>query len=233
MHNGFEPRTNATGRNRTMHTIITPLFGNSKVKLSQTPRAVTPFGGLVSFISFLEQRGLVDQLQKHLPWHLTSPNAIPLAHTLVAFILSVITGAQRFAHTEMARADRGLHALLGIQRWPGTDTVRALFHRFTQGTIQSFWRPLWSWLLEIVKCPPQGVSLDLDSTVFQRSGQQAGAAKGYNPRRPGRKSHHPLLAPCWPKCLSCSTAGCAAATPVRPKASLPFWPKRWSSYPTK
>jgi hypothetical protein len=34
----------------------------------------------------------------------------------------------------------------------------------------------------------------LDSTVFQRAGHQQGAVKGYNPRRPGRQSHHPLLA---------------------------------------
>ena len=42
--------------------------------------------------------------------------------------------------------------------------------------------------------PADGFSLALDSTIFQREGQQEGAAKGYNPRRPGRKSHHPLLA---------------------------------------
>jgi hypothetical protein len=35
---------------------------------------------------------------------------------------------------------------------------------------------------------------DLDSTVMNRSGCQEGSAKGYNPRRPGRKSVHPLLA---------------------------------------
>lgn len=39
-----------------------------------------------------------------------------------------------------------------------------------------------------------GFSLDLDSTIFQRAGRQQGARKGYNPRRPGRASHHPLLA---------------------------------------
>jgi hypothetical protein len=40
-----------------------------------------------------------------------------------------------------------------------------------------------------------GYSLDLDSTIFARHGtQQQGAARGYNPRRPGRLSHHPLLA---------------------------------------
>src|ERR1700693_1218817 len=41
----------------------------------------------------------------------------------------------------------------------------------------------------------QGFSLDLDSTIFSRHGiRQQGATKGYTPRRPGRLSHHPLLA---------------------------------------
>lgn len=177
-----------------MQTFVTPLFNQAKVKLKQTPRPVTPFGGLASFIAFLEQIGFTHQLQTHLPWQLTSPNAIPLGHTLTAFLIGVVVGARRFAHTEMARADRGLHALLGLARWPGADTVRSLFHRFTQPSIQSFWRPLWVWLLGLLRGPKEGFSLDLDSTVFQRSGTQQGAAKGYNPRRPGRNSHHPLLA---------------------------------------
>ena len=177
-----------------MPTFVATLFGKAKVKLTETPRAVTPFGGLVSFIEFLGQIGYAEQLEKHLPWTLASPNAIPLAHTLTAFCIGVVAGARRFAHTELVRADRALHALLGLERWPGADTVRGLFHRFSQATIQSFWRPLWVWLLGLVRGPAEGFSLDLDSTVFPRAGHQQGAAKGYNPRRPGRKSHHPLLA---------------------------------------
>lgn len=177
-----------------MPSFVRPLFGNSNLKLTQTPRAVTPFGGLVSFIGFLEKIGFTSQLTAHMPWSLTSPNAIALEHTLTSFIMGVVIGVRRFAQTEVARVDRALHALLGLKRWPGADTVLNFFHRFTASTIQSFWRPLWSWLLTMIVCPPQGFSLDLDSTVFQRSGHQQGAAKGYNPRRPGRKSHHPLLA---------------------------------------
>jgi hypothetical protein len=161
-----------------MQTFVTPLFHSGKVKLTQTSRPVTPFGGLVSFIAFLGQIGYVRQLEAHLPWQLTSPNAIPLGHTLTAFLIGVVVGARRFAHTEMARADRALHALLGVARWPGADTVRSLFHRFTQPSIQSFWRPLWIWLLGLVRCPKAGFSVDLDSTVFQRSGSQQGAPAG-------------------------------------------------------
>lgn len=177
-----------------MQTFLPPLFHQAKVKLTQTPRPVTPFGGLASFIAFLGQIGYAQELDRLLPWQLTSPNAIPLGHTLTAFLIGVVVGARRFAHTEMARADRALHALLGLARWPGADTVRGFFHRFTQPSIQSFWRPLWVWSLGLLRCPQKGFSLDLDSTVFQRSGSQEGAAKGYNPRRPGRNSHHPLLA---------------------------------------
>ena len=50
--------------------------------------------------------------------------------------------------------------------FPGTDTVRNLFIRFRQGHIEAFWRPLWKWLLALSwPVPPEGISLDLDSTV--------------------------------------------------------------------
>ena len=42
--------------------------------------------------------------------------------------------------------------------------------------------------------PPEEFFLDLDSTILCREGKQQGAAKGYNPKRKGRASHHPLLA---------------------------------------
>ena len=180
---------------KTTRSEITSLFGQSKLVLDETAKAISPFGGLASFIAFLGQIGLPEQVQRHLPFlEPTSNNAIPLAHTLTAFLMAVLVGARRFAHTEWLRADGVLHALLGLERFPGTDTVRNFFLRFTQAHIEAFWRPLWRWHLRLVKCPAKGFSLDLDSTVFCREGQQEGVRKGYNPRRRGRSSHHPLLA---------------------------------------
>ena len=174
---------------------ISPLFGGAKLVLDETPKAITPFGGLASFIEFLRRVGYVDQVQAALPFAApTSNNAIPLVHTLTAFMVSVVTGARRFAHTQWLRADHVLHAMLGMDRFPGDDTVRNFFARFSQATVETFWRPIWKWSLERLAPCAEGFHLDLDSTVLQRSGQQEGAAKGYNPNRPGRKSHHPLLA---------------------------------------
>jgi len=39
-----------------------------------------------------------------------------------------------------------------------------------------------------------GHTLDVDSTILCRYGAQEGSLKGYNPKKPGRPSHHPLVA---------------------------------------
>lgn len=180
---------------QTTPTELSALFGGAKLVLEETPKAITPFGGLASFIAFLGQVGYVEQLQAALPFGASkSNNAIPLAHTFTAFLTSVVTGARRFAHSQWLRADHALHALLGMERFPSDDTIRNFFLRFSQAHVYAFWRPLWKWSLGKLVPQPEGFHLDLDSTVLQRSGQQEGAAKGYNPSRPGRKSHHPLLA---------------------------------------
>jgi hypothetical protein len=172
-----------------------PLFGGGKIKICDTLRAVTPFGGLSVFIEFLGRVGLVEQLANQAPYQPKSGNHYDPGQILVGFILSVIAGAQRFAHTNQLRADRALHALLGMKRFPSDDTILNYFRRFSQAEVERFWRPMWRWLISRLPQLEKGFSLDLDSTIFSRHGaQQQGAARGYNPRRPGRLSHHPLLA---------------------------------------
>ena len=177
-----------------MHRKITSLWGGKKVVLRQTPRAVTPFGGLCVFIEFLRQIGFCEQVRRDLPVHLKSPNAIPPGETFTAFVISVAAGARRFAHSSLLRADRALHALLGMKRFPTDGTMRNLFKRFQQGMVVRFYEPLWAWQLARLPKREGGYSLDLDSTVFERYGKQEGVKKGYNPRKHGRGSHHPLLA---------------------------------------
>ena len=87
---------------KTTRTEFTSLFGEAKLVLDETPKAISPFGGLASFISFLGTLGWAGQVQRHLPFaEPTSHNAIPLAHALTAFLMAVVSGAQRFAHTGM------------------------------------------------------------------------------------------------------------------------------------
>ena len=160
-----------------MHWKITALWGGKKVELRETPRAVTPFGGLVVFFEFLRQVGYCEAVSQHLPFRLTSPNAIDPVETFTAFLFSVVAGARRFAQTSLLRADVALHGLLGISRFPVDDTMRNLFKRFGQGQCQRFFSGLWNWQLERLPECSCGYSLDLDSTVFERYGRQQGASR--------------------------------------------------------
>ena len=64
---------------KTTPTKITSLFGDAKLVLEETPKAITPFGGLASFVSFLGKIGFARQVQTHLPFaEPTSNNSIPL-----------------------------------------------------------------------------------------------------------------------------------------------------------
>ena len=66
--------------------------------------------------------------------------------------------------------------------------------------------------------------------MFQRSGSQEGAKRGYNPSRPGRNSHHPLLAflaeaplvlHAWLRCGNTGSARGAAAFLTEAFALMP------------
>lgn len=177
-----------------MQQKLTPLFGEKKVVLRETKRAVTPWGGMAVFVQFLKKIGFTDAVEQALPIQLNSPNAIAPVQTFTAFLIAVASGARRFAHAALLRTDQALRQVLGLDRCPGDDTMRNLFKRFTQGKVYEFYSRLRKWELQRLPRRVGGYSLDLDSTVFERYGEQEGSLKGYNPRKRGRPSHHPLLA---------------------------------------
>lgn len=78
-----------------MQREISVLWGEKKVVLRETRRAVTPWGGRSVFVAFLRRRGYREQGRRHLPIRLESPNAIEPAQTFTAFRVSVLAGARR------------------------------------------------------------------------------------------------------------------------------------------
>jgi hypothetical protein len=173
---------------------IQALLSDERLILRETCRAVTPFGGLAVFVSFLGKIGLVEAVRQHMPICWKSPNHIDPTATFTAFLMAVLTGAKRFAHAGLLRGDRALHALLGLERFPTDDTIRNLFRKFGMGQVQRLYEPLAEWQMQRLPLRSEGYTLDLDSTVFERYGKQEGSLKGHNPRKHGRPSHHPLLA---------------------------------------
>lgn len=160
--------------------------------LSETKREVTPYGGIAVLVELMRRMGLMEQVDKLMPFVYRSNNSCEPKHILLTFWLGVATGVRRFAQMQRLHADRALQKLCGLPRFPNDDTVRNFFRRFGQAQIAAFFPPLWQWLFE--QLPPRTCVLDLDSTILQRFGEQEGAVRGYNPTRRHGRSHRPLIA---------------------------------------
>ena len=94
-------------------------------------------------------------------------------------------------------AARGIRRLFGWEAVPDPTTFGRWLRRAGPVLVPMLDELLWRlvglrWREEGV---PERLTLVLDSTVAVRYGEkQAGAEVGYNPTKPGRPSHHPLLA---------------------------------------
>jgi hypothetical protein len=66
---------------------IAALLSDERLILRETQRAVTPFGGIAVFISFLAKVGFVEALRQHMPIQWKSPNHIDPSSTFTAFLI--------------------------------------------------------------------------------------------------------------------------------------------------
>jgi hypothetical protein len=161
--------------------------------VSFSEREVTAWGGLALFKQMLDSMGF---RQAATGWGMPAPRSNrgyePL-QLIEQFIVSIWCGACRFAHAETVRMDSTLVRLFGWTKAAGHKAIMRLFARFDMLTNERVQAEAYRWLFGKIGAL-QRVTLDVDSTVITRNGDQEGATRGYNPGRRGRASHHPLLA---------------------------------------
>jgi len=164
-------------------------FGG-RVAFEASDTTMTPYGGLAPFAAFLKRLGFVDELVRTCPVGRTSPNAAPVRDIVISLILLNICDGRRFAHVARLCEDPAIAELFGIRAVRSEDTLR----RFLASIPRERLRP---WIDGAAACIrnllPERIINDWDSTVITRYGAQEHAKIGYNPTKPGRPSHHPLL----------------------------------------
>jgi len=74
----------------------------------------------------------------------------------------------------------------------GCKSFQRFFNKHTPAINHDIFTPLYQWFFGNLKY--DNYTLDVDSSIFTRYGNQQGSTKGYNPQKPGRNSHHPLIA---------------------------------------
>lgn len=162
-----------------------------QIHVRRADTTLTPFGGFVAFASFVEKLGIIDTLVESCPIKRTSNNATPIRDLLIGFLLVCIQEGKRFRHMRWVQDDPAIAAIFKVQRRIPSDSSIIRFFKaidIEQGK---------DWLYKaeelFYKSIADNCILDWDSTVTTRFGEQEGAEIGYNPHKPGRASHHPLL----------------------------------------
>ena len=155
-------------------------------------KEITAWGGMALMKRMLDHMGFGAALSASgLPQPGSNRGYCP-EQLLTQFMLSVWCGANRFEHGEVTRHDPVLKRVFVFTRMANFKAVMRLFNKFTQSTNESVMDSLYRWMFGQISI--DGITLDLDSTVMTRYGVQEGAARGYNPSKRGRASHHPLMA---------------------------------------
>jgi hypothetical protein len=161
--------------------------------ISYTSKEITPWGGMVFLKQMLQNIGFRELIENNADLPVSGSNrGYKTSIIIEGFITSIWCGANRFLHTEVTRHDAALGKIFDWKNTPGQDTYKRFFSKFTQTTNQKVSDYFYSWIFDNVKF--DNFTLDIDSSVMTRYGEQEGAKKGYNPAKKGRASHHPLIA---------------------------------------
>jgi hypothetical protein len=162
------------------------------VKIQYSDKKVTPFGGMKLLKDFMDTTNIIEDLRSvNLPYPQSNAGIDPI-DIIQGFWLSIFTGASRYIHADWLRYDTVLQEIFQIKRLPSQATYSRFFHKFSWQKNEEIFALLQQKFLSQINVG--ALTIDLDSSVITRYGNQDGAKKGYNPRKMGRNSHHPLMA---------------------------------------
>jgi len=163
-----------------------------ELKIQYSDKKVTPFGGMKLLKDFIDTTNIIEDLRSvNLPYPQSNAGIDPI-DIIQGFWLSIFTGASRYIHADWLRYDTVLQEIFQIKRLPSQATYSRFFHKFSWEKNEEVFALLQQKFLSQIDVG--ALTIDLDSSVITRYGNQEGAAKGYNPKKMGRNSHHPLMA---------------------------------------
>ena len=110
-------------------------------------------------------------------------------------LLAIIAGLRRLNKTEVLQYNGTFLSLLGLASFPDQTTFRRFLKRLTPDAVRQIVRVHDQLRRELSAMPksPSSLIFDIDSVVLTLYGRQQGARVGYNPKKHGRRSYHPLL----------------------------------------
>lgn len=169
-------------------------IGPRNLRISFCAERFTRFAGVYLLHCFLRRLDLKRRLQREL--RLARRNTrYSVAEELLALLYPMMLGIQRIEATHLLQHNGVFQYLTALPTYPDPTTLRRFLIRQAPrltGRLRRLHDQLLGRMMRKPTRPARWI-FDLDSTVLVLYGHQQGAAVGYNPAKPGRRSYHPLL----------------------------------------
>lgn len=155
---------------------------------------LTHFGGMWLIQRFCNRLDLRRLLQRYIRPTQRSSSYHP-SELILALMFCVILGLRRINKTDILQYNGAFLDMLGLDRFPDQSTLRRFLKRLPPGSIRQLVRLHDSLRTHLFALPRRRTSLvfDIDSSIFVIYGKAEGARVGYNPKKHGRRSYHPLF----------------------------------------
>lgn len=164
------------------------------VRLAFRETHLTHFGGMILLQRFCNRLKLRWRIQKDLTIPRRNANYLP-SDLILALLYSIMAGLRRINKTEILQYNGAFLSLLGLARFPDQSTLRRFLKQMPSQAIRqlvALHDQLRAKLFSLPK-PRTTLTFDLDSVVLTVYGHLQWARVGYNPKKRGRRSYHPLL----------------------------------------
>lgn len=164
------------------------------LRLAFTDTHLTHFGGMVLLQRFCNKIKLRWMIQKYVKILQRNINYLP-SDLILSLLYAIMAGLRRINKTEILQYNGVFLSLLGLPRFPDQSTLRRFLKRLPPKAIRqlvTLHDQLRAKLFALPK-PRSSLIFDLDSVVLTLYGKPQFARVGYNPKKRGRRSYHPLL----------------------------------------
>lgn len=165
------------------------------VKEEFTGKNLTRFGGVGLIRRFFKQHQIKEKIEEQVKVEGRRQCKYRVSSMLVSLLYGMFFGYPRPSHMEVLVKDGVFQKSAGLVSFPRQSTISRFFSALKVAVARQIAACNFDLLLKL-RGGFKGfasITLDLDSHVSCVYGKQQRSAVGYNPKKKGRRSYHPLL----------------------------------------
>ena len=160
-----------------------------------TGKNLTRFGGAGLIRRFFQRHHIQEKIEQGVPVEGRRQCKYSVGTMLVSLLYGMFLGYPRPSQMEVLATDKVFQKIAGLVSFP----VQSTISRFLDGLKVVVARQIAALNFDLLLKFREGfrgffsITLDLDSHVSPVYGRQQRAGRGYNPKKKGRRSYHPLF----------------------------------------